>query len=87
MKRTLAMFSMIMLAGCQSVPVTMKFPDVPAELAEPCPALDKAPNTEKLSEVVRSVSRNYGKYHECSTKVDAWNTWYETQKKIYESVK
>ena len=87
MKRTLAMFSMILLAGCQSVPVTMKFPEVPAELSQACPPLEKTPNTEKLSEVVRSVTRNYGKYHECSARVDAWNTWYETQKKIYESVK
>lgn len=87
MKRTLALFSMIFLAGCQSVPVTMKFPDVPAELAKECDPLEKIPKTDKLSEVVTVISRNYGKHHECAARVDAWNTWYETQKKIYESVK
>jgi hypothetical protein len=87
MKRTAAVISMLLLAGCQSVPVTMKFPEVPTELATQCAQLEKTPKTEKLSEVVIVVSRNYGKYHECSARVDAWNTWYETQKKIYESVK
>jgi hypothetical protein len=79
----------LLLAGCSTtVPVAMKFPSVPAELNIPCPELEQTPaETKQLSRTLEIVVRNYGKYHECKTKTDAWQEWYRDQKKIFESVK
>jgi len=85
MKR-LIIISAILLSAC--VPVERHFPEVPAELKTACPDLAQVdPNTTKLSEVVRTVTDNYSKYHECQVKVDAWIEWYNTQKAIFDSVK
>ena len=54
---------------------------------EACPDLKKAPETTKLSEVLTTVTQNYGQYHECSIKVNSWIEWYNTQRKIFEEVK
>ena len=77
------------LAGCSSVvPVTMKFPDIPEDLKVSCEKLEKIPaDTVQLSVTSESVIRNYGRYHKCSEKVDAWLEWHRTQKQIYENVK
>lgn len=87
MKYLIAAILASTLAGCTTVPVTMTFPDMPAELRKPCPDLEKTPKTDKLSDVVGVVTKNYSKYHECKDKVESINSWYDTQKKIYESVK
>lgn len=79
----------LILAGCSTtVPVTMKFPDVPAGLTQPCDVLEKIPaDTKQLSVTSEVVIRNYGAYHRCANRVDDWNEWYQEQKKIFESVK
>jgi hypothetical protein len=56
-------------------------------LTASCDQLTAAPITNKLSVLISNVTTNYGKYHECSYKVDAWNNWYIEQKKIFDSVK
>ena len=88
MKKLLVVFILV-LSGCASnVAVTRHFPDVPDDLKQSCPALDTVDNgTDKLSDVVTVVSKNYSKYYDCKDQVDAWNEWYITQKKIFESVK
>lgn len=74
-----------MLCGCSSIfPSSPKFPNVPEELTKKCPELAKLKEGAKLSEVAKSVSNNYTLYHECSDKNDAWNDWYQRQKKIHE---
>lgn len=80
---------LLLLAGCSTtVPVVMKFPDVPPELAATCPELEQTPpGTTQLSKTLEVVVKNYSKYHECRAKVDAWIEWHKTQKQIYESVK
>lgn len=75
------------LAGCLVTPVKRNFPEVPSELVTACPDLQKLEKDAKLSDVVSTVSTNYGQYHECRVKADAWNQWYKTQKEIFESVK
>jgi len=77
------------LTGCAgTVPVTMSFPQVPEELKTACPDLKTIPEgTTKLSEVVTVVTENYGQYQECKIKIDAWTQWYNSQKKIFESIK
>jgi hypothetical protein len=79
----------LLVAGCSTtVPVKMKFPDVPAEMTTACVDLDQTPaDTKQLSTTLEVVVKNYSKYHECRTRVDAWIEWHRTQKQIYESVK
>jgi hypothetical protein len=79
---------LLLLAGCSTaVPVKRSFPDVPAALKEECPELNKINDGAKLSEIVGVVSKNYGQYHECRIKTEAWIEWYDKQKQIFEEVK
>lgn len=79
---------LLVLMGCSTtVPVTAKFPQAPERLMQPCPQLEKLEKEAKLSDVAKSVTNNYTKYHECSIQNDSWIEWYATQKKIFESVK
>ena len=87
--KTYSILIALLLTGCSTtVPVTMKFPDMPPSLAEKCPALKKIEGeTVSIVDLHKTVVENYTKYHECSTRVEGWQEWYSTQKKIYESVK
>ena len=86
MKRLLLLIPGLMLTGClETIPVKHQFPPVFSEIMVSCPGLAKIPaGTEKLSDIVSVVSVNYGEYHMCKAKVDAWINWYNEQKKIYE---
>lgn len=77
----------ILLSGCSAVPIVMKFPDVPKDMLVACPDLKLSPETTKLSEVLPTVVDNYGQYYTCKDNVDSWIDWYNTQKKIFDSVK
>jgi hypothetical protein len=88
MKTYSIVFAML-LTGCSTtVPVAMKFPDIPPSLDQRCVPLDKIQG-EKVSivDLHKTVVDNYTKYHECSIKVESWLEWYTIQKKIYESLK
>ena len=80
----------LLLAGCSSfkspVVVSASWPDAPLSMMEACPDLKPVDtNTDKLSDVLTVVTDNYTQYYLCAGKVDDWNNWYNTQKKIYES--
>jgi hypothetical protein len=89
MKHFLLLIPTMLLAGClfkQPVPVKQVWPDVPKDLIEACPNLKLVdPNVSKLSDIIDVVSDNYAQYYDCKSKVDDWITWYNGQKKIYES--
>jgi len=89
MKKLLVSMFALLLAGCSAtVPVHMSFPQVPEDLRVSCAKLKETdPQTVKLSQVLKDVTENYGKYNECKVKVDAWTQWYDTQKKIFEDIK
>ncbi len=87
MKKLAVIIPLLLLVGCTATPVKRNFPEVPKELVESCPDLKTVETTEKLSDVLKVVVDNYGQYHECRIKVDAWNEWYKTQKQIFDSVK
>ena len=88
MKSVITIAVSMLLSGClATVPVSRKFPDVPSVLETPCESLKLVPETDKLSETLVTITENYTLYHECSLKVDIWMTWYQEQKKIFESVK
>jgi hypothetical protein len=52
-----------------------------------CPQLEKVSETPTLSDVAKTVTNNYTTYYECAVKHDAFVEWYQTQKRIFESVK
>ena len=86
--RLLLVAAVVLLTACSTVtPVQRKFPEVPAELKEACPDLKQTNPTDKLSDVLKVVVDNYGQYHECRIKTDAWIEWYNSQKQIFDSVK
>jgi hypothetical protein len=92
MKRLFVILSaacLILLSGCKrdAVPVTMTFPEVPADLKIACPDLATLnPNTTKLSDLLDVVTDNYSTYYECRARVDVWIEWYDTQKKIFDKI-
>ena len=79
--------SLLFMTGCVATPVAREFPAAPASLTTACAALADVPATDKLSVVLVTVTQNYAQYKECSIRVDSWNTWYNEQKKIFDSVK
>jgi hypothetical protein len=85
----LAILTTALLIGCSTpVPVKPRFPEAPATLKEKCESLKKIEGDKvAITEMLKVVVHNYALYYECSTKVEGWQEWYETQKKIYESVK
>jgi hypothetical protein len=50
-------------------------------------AADGTPSTVKASELLETVVDNYGTCHETAEKLRGWQEWYQTQKKIFESIK
>jgi len=82
------MFMLSMCSGCSTtVPVTAKFPEPPGLSATTaCADLKKISDGPTLSEVTKTVVINYGTYHECAVKVNAWNEWYQIQKHIFENL-
>jgi hypothetical protein len=77
----------LLLTGCTTVPVIAKFPEAPDELLQKCPALKQLNEEVKLSDVAKNITYNYTIHYECVIKYDAWIEWYQTQKKIFESIK
>ena len=83
----LILVTALLITGCTSVPVMPKFPDVPNDMLVSCPDLKLIPETTKLSEVLPVVVDNYGQYYACKDSVDSWIDWYNSQKKIFDSIK
>ena len=78
-----------LMTGCSTtVPVTVRFPNVPELILEKCAPL-KTIEGEKVTVVdfTKTVVQNYTTYYECAEKNNAWIEWYQEQKKIFESVK
>ena len=88
MKKILACILVMALAGCVGVPIERKFPATPESFKEGCPDLQLvAPDNTKLSDMMVVVTENYKQYQICQIKVESWQEWYATQKKIFDSVK
>jgi hypothetical protein len=86
--KKLALVLVIVLAGCQSVPMVPKWPEVPPELLQACPDLKTVdPKNDKLSVLVETVADNYKEYYGCKDKVDDWVTWYKGQQELWKSLK
>jgi hypothetical protein len=85
----IAVFVLAMCSGCATVvPVTAKFPEPPGRGAMTrCPDLQKLKDDARLSDVATTVTINYGTYYECAVKTDAWQEWYQIQRRIFEGIK
>ena len=83
----LILVTALLITGCTTVPVTVKFPDVPKDMLVACPDLKQTAETTKLSEILPVVVDNYGQYYACKDSVDSWIDWYNSQKKIFDSIK
>ena len=79
---------MFLITGCSTVvPVKVKFPELPVDLAVQCTPLKKIPEDAKLSDITKTITDNYTTYHACAANNDGLLEWYTTQKKIFEGLK
>ena len=87
--KTIILGLAIVLAGCAApTPVKRTFPEAVPALQEKCPTLNTIEGTTvPITDLLKTVVKNYGLYYECANKIDGWNEWYYTQRKIFESVK
>jgi 1-deoxy-D-xylulose-5-phosphate reductoisomerase len=51
------------------------------------PSLKEVKDNAEMSDILQVVAANYGAYHECKNKLDAWIEWHKQQKQISDSVK
>ena len=81
--------SCLILPGCfTTAPVKMPWPEVPSNLLEPASNLQPLPEDKKtLTDLIENANENFGTYYQIKSKYEAWQEWYNSQKKIYESVK
>lgn len=84
--KLLALIPVLALAACATtVPVAQKFPEAPAALMEKCPNLALlGPNDISITDLLKSVVKNYTTYYTCSIRLDGWQDWYVSQKQIQE---
>ena len=81
----IVLLSLLLLAGCETVPVKQHFPEAPAVLKEQCEKLRTIEGDKvAITEMLKTIVHNYTLYHECSAKVDGWNDWYTKQKQIFD---
>lgn len=88
--RNWLLISLVVLAsGCTTVPVTVKFPEVPEALMEPAGKLTPLDTSKKveLSDIIENANENAGKYYTLRERYNAWIEWYKSQKQIFESIK
>lgn len=82
-------FIAIFLTACQTmVPVNPPtWPVAPKELTEKCPILYTIdPANPAITELLKTVVKNYELYYYCSLKQEGWNDWYNVHKQNYESI-
>jgi hypothetical protein len=89
MKKFLLVLLVATITGCTTAPVIVKFPEVPETLTQPASKLTPLDTSKKieLSDIIENANENAGKYYELREKYNAWIEWYNSQKKIFESVK
>jgi len=80
----------LVLSGCaKPVPVKMTWPAAPEVLQKQCEELkqvESKPGGVPITDILKVVVENYSLYYECSNKVDGWNDWYKSMKRIYDEV-
>ena len=89
--KKLMFLGVFMLSGCLATtkPIVMPdFPQAPADLLTPAEELQPLPDDKNnLSDLLENSTNNYAKYYSLKEKYQAWQQWYDSQKKIWESLK
>jgi hypothetical protein len=88
MKKVL-LLSLLALTGCAAHPVIKEtFPDPPIGIVQKCPDLATVDNedTAQVSDILSVVTMNYTRYYICAAVVDAWQSWYNSQKVNFDSL-
>lgn len=57
-----------------------------ATVPNSAPSAYEGTSEVRISEVGKTVTRNYGIHHETVEQVKAWQEWYETQKKLFDKI-
>ena len=67
------------LFGCSTGPQKVTCPTIqaPPVLMLPSQSLDRLPDKPKLSDIARTVTINYGKYHELAEQMKSLQEWAE----------
>ena len=87
MKQLIVVLALVVLSGCATkiAPVNLKWPDAPAELMAPSEDLiPLVADQTKLSDMIDNANTNYSKYYILKDKYDAWQSWYNSHKQIYQ---
>ena len=85
--KKLVLVMLLLISGCVSVPVDRKFPAVPENLMETAPDLKTLTvKNPQLSDIINNANDNYSEFYKLRSKYNQWIIWYNTQKKIFESV-
>ena len=87
MKRILTIALLISLVGCATkiAPVNLKWPDAPAELLVPAEELTPlTADQTRLSDLIDNANTNFSKYYILKYRYDAWQSWYNIHKQIYQ---
>ena len=87
MKHAIVALALVVLSGCATkiAPVNLKWPDAPAELMEPADDLTTLkPEQTRLSDLIDNANTNFSKYYILKDRYDAWQSWYNSHKQIYQ---
>ena len=87
MKRILTIALLISMLGCATkiAPVNLKWPDAPPELMAPSEELTPLDAKQtQLSDLINNANTNYTKYYNLKDRYDAWQSWYNSHKQIYQ---
>lgn len=87
MKQLIITLMLGMLSGCATkvAPVTLKWPDAPSELM--APAEDLTPLTAdqtQLSDLLDNANTNFSRYYILKDRYEAWQSWYNSHRQIYQ---
>lgn len=79
--------SLFLLTGCITVPVKHSFPKPPDNVIERCPDLAQlAADEDRLSELLKVVTKNYSTYHDCAARHDLLVKWLNDQRALHDEV-
>ena len=87
MKHAIVALAFVMLSGCATkiAPVNLKWPDAPAELLVPSEELTPlTADQTQLSDLLDNANTNFSKYYILKDRYDAWQSWYNSHKQIYQ---
>ena len=87
MKHVIVALTFVVLSGCATkiAPVNLKWPDAPAELLVPAEELTPlTAGQTRLSDLIDNANANFSKYYILKDRYDAWQSWYNSHKQIYQ---